>query len=74
MLGLVWKTEEDKFVFDLKALTDMLKDTKNTKRSVIQTAARLFDPIRFLGPFTIRVKCLFQELWERGQRVATRSS
>lgn len=29
-------------------------------------SACIFDPIGFLTPFTIRVKHLFQELWERG--------
>lgn len=33
---------------------------------MLQTSARIFDPINSLTPFTIRVKCLFQELWERG--------
>ena len=27
---------------------------------------RIFDPIGLLSPFIIRVKCLFQEMWERG--------
>nr|XP_033949987.1 uncharacterized protein LOC117454852 [Pseudochaenichthys georgianus] len=66
VLGLVWKAEMDHFVFDLKGLLDILKGKENTKRSVLQTSARVFDPIGFLTPFTIRVKCLFQELWERG--------
>ena len=66
VLGLVWKPEEDHFVFDLNGLLDILKDKQNTKRSVLQTSARIFDPIGFLTPFTIRVKHLFQQLWERG--------
>lgn len=66
VLGLVWRPESDDFVFDLKGLLEMLKGKENTKRSVLQTSARIFDPIGFLTPFTIRVKCLFQELWERG--------
>ena len=66
VLGLVWRPETDDFVFDLKGLLDILKNKENTKRSVLQTSARIFDPIGFLTPFTIRVKCLFQELWERG--------
>ncbi|XP_014835554.1 PREDICTED: uncharacterized protein LOC106913412, partial [Poecilia mexicana] len=45
---------------------DILKDRENTKRSVLRTSARIFDPIGFLTPFTVRVKCLFQEMWEKG--------
>ncbi|XP_062419395.1 uncharacterized protein LOC134132166 [Pungitius pungitius] len=66
VLGLVWRPERDDFVFDQKGLIDILRDKENTKRSVLQTSARIFDPIGFLTPFTIRVKCLFQEMWERG--------
>ncbi|KAK0143565.1 hypothetical protein N1851_018305 [Merluccius polli] len=53
VLGLVWRPEKDDF-------------KKNTKRSVLQTSARIFDPIGFLTLFTIRLKCLFQEIWQRG--------
>lgn len=66
VLGLVWKPEEDHFVFDLNGLLDILKDKQNTKRSMLQTSARIFDPIGFLTLFTIRVKHLFQQLWEWG--------
>lgn len=33
---------------------------------MLQAAARVFDPIGFFSPFTIRVVCLFQKRWERG--------
>ncbi|XP_024119392.1 uncharacterized protein LOC112140627 [Oryzias melastigma] len=66
VLGLIWRPDKDDFVFDQKGLMDILKDNENTKRSVLKTAARIFDPIGFLTPFTVRVKCLFQEMWERG--------
>ncbi|KAI3375601.1 hypothetical protein L3Q82_003921 [Scortum barcoo] len=66
VLGLVWRSEKDDFVYDLKGLLDIMKGKENTKRNVLQTSARIFDPIGFLTPFTIRAKCLFQELWERG--------
>ena len=66
VLGLTWRTEQDDFVFDLTSLIEFLKTSTNTKRGVLQAAARIFDPIGFLSPFTIRVKCLFQKMWERG--------
>lgn len=66
VLGLVWRPEKDDFVFDQRGLMDILRDTENTKRSVPQTSVRIFDPIGFLTPFTVRVKCLFQEMSERG--------
>lgn len=66
VLGLVWRPETDDFVFDLKHLMDIFKDKENTKRSVLCSSAKLFDPMGFLTPFTIRVKCLFQDMWQRG--------
>lgn len=66
VLGMVWRPATDDFVFDLRGLLDILKERENTKRSVLQSSARIFDPLGFLTPFTIRIKCLFQEMWERG--------
>lgn len=65
VLGLVWRPESDAFVFDFKLLS-VLERKENTKRNVLQTSSRIFDPIGFLTPFTVRVKCLLQEMWERG--------
>lgn len=66
VLGLVWRPETDDFVFNLKHLMDIFKARENTKRSVLRSSASLFDPMGFLTPFTIRVKCLFQDMWQRG--------
>ena len=65
VLGLTWRTVQGDFVFDLRNLMDFLKDKRYTKRGMLQAAARVFDPIGFLSPFTIRVVCLFQKMWER---------
>ncbi|KAK0136087.1 hypothetical protein N1851_028020 [Merluccius polli] len=60
VLGLVWRPVTDDFVFDLRGLLDILKERENTKReSVLQSSARIFDPLGFLTPFTIRIECLF---------------
>ncbi|KAI3355778.1 hypothetical protein L3Q82_004216 [Scortum barcoo] len=65
VLGLVWRSEKDDFVFDLKGLLDFMKGKENTEMYYRHQLVSL-DPIGFLTPFTIRAKCLFQELWERG--------
>jgi hypothetical protein len=66
VLGLVLRPATDDFVFKLRGLLDILKEIENTKRSVLQSSAHFFDPLGFLTPFSIRIKCLFQEIWERG--------
>lgn len=53
VLGLVWRTEKDDFVFDLTALLDAVAKRENTKRSVLKLPAHIFDPIGFLTDFTV---------------------
>ncbi|GFS48525.1 uncharacterized protein TNCV_309621 [Trichonephila clavipes] len=49
----------------------MLKDFCNwirqnpSQRIVLQSAGKIYDPVGFLSPYTIRLKCLLQELWLR---------
>ncbi|KAL0146815.1 hypothetical protein M9458_057754 [Cirrhinus mrigala] len=66
VLGLEWRTETDDFVFDLTALLDAVAKRENTKRRVLKLSAHIFDPIDFLTPFVVHVKCLFQEMWIQG--------
>lgn len=35
-----------------------------TKRNVLQTMARIYDPLGMLGPFTVRIKILLQRIWK----------
>lgn len=66
VLGLSWKPYSDQFMFETDELIEHLNRKSDTKRGVFQTAACIFDPVGFLSSFTIRVKCLFQTMWERG--------
>ncbi|GBM43421.1 hypothetical protein AVEN_18595-1 [Araneus ventricosus] len=36
---------------------------KNTKRFILQAVGKIFDPLGLITSFTIRVKCLIQDLW-----------
>ena len=38
---------------------------KLSKRSVLSIAAKLFDPLGILEPFTVRAKMMLQELWKQ---------
>ncbi|KRZ56324.1 hypothetical protein T02_10589 [Trichinella nativa] len=38
----------------------------STKRSLLSTAFRVFDPVGCLAPFTVRAKMFLQTLWQRG--------
>lgn len=63
VLGLRWSPEEDCFMFDGLILEQGLVITK---RVVLSLIARLYDPLGFLTPFVIKLKCLFQDLWRLG--------
>ncbi|GFT26886.1 integrase catalytic domain-containing protein [Trichonephila clavipes] len=58
-LGVSWKSQEDCFIFKIAV---ELKDSY-TKRCVLSTIARLFDPLGLLGPVVARAKILMQSLW-----------
>ena len=64
-LGLSWDTVDDAFLFHQGNKLLHVPDPE-TKRSVISLSSKLFDPLGFLGPFTIRAKILYQKLWIRG--------
>ncbi|GBN03024.1 hypothetical protein AVEN_181045-1 [Araneus ventricosus] len=66
VLGLVWNLDEDCIKVDVTPLLNSLESMLNTKRSVLGTVARVFDPLGFINPFVVRVKKLVREIWERG--------
>lgn len=58
-LGLCWKPSSDTFHFTLQ-----LSPTKViTKRAILSTIAKLFDPLGLLSPVIVRAKIIIQELW-----------
>ena len=37
-----------------------------TKREVVSLAAKIFDPIGLIAPFSVRSKLILQSLWTKG--------
>ncbi|XP_064458877.1 uncharacterized protein LOC135369146 [Ornithodoros turicata] len=66
ILGVSWDKARDLLQVSLKSLFTFLLETGDTKRFVLQASSRVFDPLGFMSPFTIRVKRLFQQLWIDG--------
>ncbi|GFT74974.1 uncharacterized protein NPIL_640601 [Nephila pilipes] len=62
VLGLTWQTLDDCLTLDTKGLLEFISTNKNTKRFLLQAIGKIFDPLGLLSPFTIRMKCLIQEL------------
>ncbi|GBN17638.1 hypothetical protein AVEN_58685-1, partial [Araneus ventricosus] len=66
VLGIIWNTKDDTFKLDVQPILNMIENLKNSKRCVLQTAAKIFDPVGFVSPFNLIIKCLLQEIWENG--------
>ncbi|GFY48814.1 integrase catalytic domain-containing protein [Trichonephila inaurata madagascariensis] len=62
ILGIAWNNREDFLYFDIKGLIDFVSKRIDTKRFILQVLGRIFDPIGFLGPFTLRIKHLMKKV------------
>lgn len=66
VLGVNWDPKDDILRYDMTSLIEFLANRENTKRYVLRSSARIFDPLGFLSPVVTTVKIMFQTLWERG--------
>ncbi|GFV43321.1 integrase catalytic domain-containing protein [Trichonephila clavipes] len=64
VLRLSWNTNEDYLTTDTKSLLEFVSLDKNTKRFILQAVGKMFDPLGLISPFTVRMKCLLQDLWK----------
>ncbi|KAF8777113.1 hypothetical protein HNY73_014034 [Argiope bruennichi] len=65
VLVLNWNPDKDVLSLEVKGLVDSLRGLDNTKRCILQTSVRIFDPMGLISPFIARIKSLLQEIWER---------
>ncbi|XP_050548131.1 uncharacterized protein LOC126909744, partial [Daktulosphaira vitifoliae] len=59
ILGMVWNPVKDEFSYITK-----LSENIMTKRGVLSSVARLFDPLGFLAPSILLAKSIMQLLWK----------
>ncbi|GFW43054.1 integrase catalytic domain-containing protein [Trichonephila clavipes] len=59
VLGVYWNPKHDCFSFRVKIDLHEL----NTKRDVLSTIARIYDPLGLLGPVVAKAKIFLQKLW-----------
>ncbi|GFX17867.1 integrase catalytic domain-containing protein [Trichonephila clavipes] len=64
ILGLLWKSHPDSFTFKISPMTSNCDNLIVTKKSVISTIARIFDPLGLIGPVITRAIILLQSLWQ----------
>ncbi|XP_071639832.1 uncharacterized protein [Temnothorax longispinosus] len=61
-LGLAWHPSTDQFRFTL----NLEEPNVISKRTILSTISKIFDPLGFLSPVTISGRILVQELWSSG--------
>lgn len=59
-LGILWNSTGDQITYSVQPF---ISNTV-TKRSILSTIAKIFDPLGLLGPITILAKIIMQKLWE----------
>ena len=60
VLGLEWNKNTDCLICNWQDVHGYLQNLPPTKRSVLRFAAKIFDPLGILSPFTICQKMMFQ--------------
>ncbi|XP_055621432.1 uncharacterized protein LOC129765301 [Toxorhynchites rutilus septentrionalis] len=68
VLGLMWIPGADIFTFQVPVDVHQIIDhaTAPTKRQILRTVMKIFDPLGFLAHFVIHGKVLMQEVWRTG--------
>ncbi|GBM85163.1 hypothetical protein AVEN_226223-1 [Araneus ventricosus] len=65
VLGLIWKPNKDTLSVNWEE-TSKIKETPITKRKILSAVHRIFDPIGFICPVTLKPKILLHECWKLG--------
>ncbi|XP_042896626.2 uncharacterized protein [Parasteatoda tepidariorum] len=63
VLGVHWDTEEDSFHQNIKEYHHDLFKEPVTKRLLLKTISKIFDPLGIFSPSTVVEKILFQDTW-----------
>ena len=68
VLGLVWRRSNDCFYYDPQSFFYHCASFQGrcTKRTVLSSSARIFDPLGLISPIILVPKILLQEIWSIG--------
>ena len=67
VLGMQWNKEEDKMVLDLTDTVEdsSLEELKPTKRDVARITSKIYDPVGFVIPVTVKMKLFCRSLCKK---------
>uniref|UniRef100_A0A1A9VNL2 Uncharacterized protein n=1 Tax=Glossina austeni TaxID=7395 RepID=A0A1A9VNL2_GLOAU len=70
ILEINLRTTSDEISVDVMNNLWYLQNLKPANGIVISAIAKLYDPIRFLGPFTVTIKLMLQSIWKENTDLA----
>ena len=62
ILGMRWDPISDNIYLAQKSIST---ENNMTKRAILQEIAKIYDPLGFLCPLTIRARIFLQDIWKQ---------
>ncbi|UYV65395.1 hypothetical protein LAZ67_3004228 [Cordylochernes scorpioides] len=67
ILGMKWHLQTDTIAINVQSLKNIDEEKSITKRSIFSACRRIFDPIQFTYPATIKIKKMVQDAWKENK-------
>ncbi|UYV84495.1 hypothetical protein LAZ67_X002373 [Cordylochernes scorpioides] len=67
MLGMKWHLQTNTIAINVQSLKNIDEEKSITKRSILSACHRIFDPIQFTCPATIKIKKMVQDAWKENK-------
>ena len=62
VLGMLWNPNQDELIYDLTKILEGVDVQPATRRLILSTATRFFDPLGLISPVILPFKIMFQKL------------
>ena len=60
VLRMNWNTHSDEVIFSISELTEYADSLPLTKRSILKSTSKIYDPMGFISPVTVKMKVFVQ--------------
>ncbi|UYV82468.1 hypothetical protein LAZ67_21002318 [Cordylochernes scorpioides] len=67
ILGMKWHLQTDTIAINVQSFKNIDEEKSITKRSILSACHRIFDPIQFTCPATIKIKKMVQDAWKENK-------
>ncbi|XP_068713173.1 uncharacterized protein [Montipora foliosa] len=67
VLGMLWNPTQDELIYDLNKTLGDVDAQPETRRLILSTAIRFFDPLGLIAPVILPFKMMFQKLCKGGK-------